>query len=227
MSAHPVPSKERVPLVQRRAPRALVIDNRDSFVFNLVEELRRCHAEVKTLRNEISLESLLESLVRFSPDLVLLSPGPGRPEDGGVMMPWLRTRPTVPVLGVCLGHQALVAAFGGRVDEALKLVHGRSSPIHTKPDPLFEGIPSPLVAGRYHSLVVTHVPESMEVIATTVEEGREMVMAVRHRELCHVGLQFHPESILTPYGGEVLWRFVQEAKFASTNDNTRHNEVRK
>ena len=197
-----------------RAPRAraLVIDNRDSFVFNLVEELRRRGVEVKTLRNEVALERLLETLSCFLPDLVLLSPGPGRPEERGVMMPWLLTRPTVPVLGVCLVHQALVVAAGGRVNEANQLVHGRSSLIELRPDPLFEGIPSPLVAGRYHSLVTEKVPVSLEVVATTLDDDREVVMAVRHRELCQVGLQFHPESILTPYGGEILWRFVQEAR---------------
>ena len=216
MRSRPPSHEARSAPCERRAPRALVIDNRDSFVFNLVEELRRRRVDVKTLRNEIPLEDLLESLSRFSPDLVLLSPGPGRPEDSGVMMPWLHTHPTVPVLGVCLGHQALVVASGGRVDRAHKLVHGRASSVRLKPDSLFEGIPSPLVAGRYHSLVATHVPESMEVIATTVEEGREIVMAVRHRVLCQVGLQFHPESILTPYGGEILRKFVQEAWSVST-----------
>jgi anthranilate synthase component 2 len=222
-----VPREAHVPWIEQRAPRALVIDNRDSFVFNLVEELRRRHVEVSTVRNEIHLGDLKESLARFSADLVLLSPGPGRPEDQGVMMPWLETCPTVPVLGVCLGHQALVVASGGSVGKAQTLVHGRASSINLKPDPLFDGIPSPLVAGRYHSLVATRVPQSMEVIATTAEEGREIVMAVRHRELCHVGLQFHPESILTPYGGEILWRFVQEATLATTSESTRQYEVRK
>ena len=225
MKSKSLPSDERAPFGARSSSRALVIDNRDSFVFNLVEELRRRDVEVKTLRNELALEDLLEILSRFSPDLVLLSPGPGRPEDGGVMMPWLETCPTVPVLGVCLGHQALVVASGGRVEKASKLVHGRASSIDLKPDSLFEGIPSRLVAGRYHSLVATRVPESMEVIATTVEEGRKIVMAVRHRDLCQVGLQFHPESILTPYGGEILWKFVQEATLVSTK--ARHHEVRK
>lgn len=224
MNPPPIQSEERI---ERRTPRALVIDNRDSFVFNLVEELRRRHVEVRTVRNEIHLGDLKESLSRFSPDLVLLSPGPGRPEDKGVMMPWLETRPTIPVLGVCLGHQALVVASGGSVDKAQTLVHGRASSIHLKTDPLFEGIPSPLKAGRYHSLVATSVPQSMDVIATTIEEGLEIVMAVRHRDQCQVGLQFHPESILTPYGGEILWRFVQEATLATASESAKQCEVRK
>jgi anthranilate synthase component 2 len=227
MNPQPMPGEGCSPLVELRAPRALVIDNRDSFVFNLVEELRRRHVEVRTVRNEIHLGDLNECLSRFAPDLVLLSPGPGRPEARGVMIPWLETRPTIPVLGVCLGHQALVVASGGCVGKARRLVHGRASSIRLKPDPLFEGIPSPLVAGRYHSLVATRVPQSMEVIATTTEEGQETVMAVRHRELCQVGLQFHPESILTPYGGEILWRFVQEAALAIASENATPCEVKK
>jgi anthranilate synthase component 2 len=191
--------------------RLLVVDNRDSFVFNLVDEFRRRGAEVLTLRSHITLEKLEEHLGRFRPHGVVLSPGPGHPEEAGIMVPWLRSDPRVPVLGVCLGHQALAVAAGGRVDTAPKLLHGRASRIFLQPDPLFEGLPSSLVAGRYHSLVVAEVPESMMVIASTRDNGNEVVMGIRHRFRPRVGLQFHPESILTPQGGQILWNFVREA----------------
>lgn len=193
------------------AARVLVLDNRDSFVFNLVDEFGRRGAKVLTLRSNIPLETLDEHLLRFQPQMVVLSPGPGRPEDAGVMVEWLRTEPAIPVLGICLGHQAIAVACGGSVERATELVHGRASRIHLRRDPLFEGIPSPLKAGRYHSLVVTEVPETLEVIATANENGLELVMGIRHRRLPHVGLQFHPESILTPHGGQLLWRFVTQS----------------
>lgn len=128
-----------------------------------------------------------------------------------MMVPWLRSEPAIPVLGVCLGHQALAVAAGGRVERAPRPVHGRKSPIFVTEDPIFRDLPSPLVAARYHSLVVTEVPEQMEVVATTSEGGDELVMAIRHRRLCQVGLQFHPESILTPGGGKILSQFLEEA----------------
>lgn len=192
-------------------PRVLVLDNRDSFVFNLVDEFRRHHAEVSTVRSNMSLEDWQRCLAQFSPDLVVLSPGPGRPEDAGMMVPWLRTGPDLPILGVCLGHQALAVAAGGRVERAPRPVHGRKSLISVKEDAIFRGLPLPLVAARYHSLVVTDVPEQMQVVATTRDEGQELVMAIRHRRLCQIGLQFHPESILTPGGGMIVREFLREA----------------
>ena len=192
-------------------PRVLVLDNRDSFVFNLVDEFRRHDAEVSTVRSNMSLEDWQRCLAQFSPDLVVLSPGPGRPEDAGMMVPWLRTGPDLPILGVCLGHQALAVAAGGRVERAPRPVHGRKSLISVKEDAIFRGLPLPLVAARYHSLVVTDVPEQMQVVATTRDEGQELVMAIRHRRLCQIGLQFHPESILTPGGGMIVREFLREA----------------
>ncbi|HEY7700580.1 MAG TPA: aminodeoxychorismate/anthranilate synthase component II [Vicinamibacteria bacterium] len=191
--------------------RVLVLDNRDSFVFNLVDEFRRHDAEVATVRSNMSLADWQRCLNRFSPDLVVLSPGPGRPEEAGVMVPWLRTRPELPILGVCLGHQALAIAAGGRVERAPRPVHGRKSLISVGDDPVFDGLPLPLVAARYHSLVVTELPDELEVVATTRDEGQELVMAIRHRSLCQIGLQFHPESILTPGGGRIVSQFLREA----------------
>ncbi len=194
-------------------PRVLVLDNRDSFVFNLVDEFRRRGAEVVTIRSQTTLEKLREHLSDFDPNLVVISPGPGRPEEAGVIVPWLRNRPRVPVLGICLGHQAIVVAAGGQVGRAPHLVHGRASPINLSSDPLFQGIDSTFVAGRYHSLVATELPEDLQIIATAPDDGsgEELIMGVRHRQLCQVGLQFHPESILTPEGGTILWRFLEEA----------------
>jgi anthranilate synthase/aminodeoxychorismate synthase-like glutamine amidotransferase len=128
------------------------------------------------------------------------------------MLEWLRTEPDVPVLGVCLGHQALAVAAGGVVSRAPRPVHGRKSMIDVSSDEaLFAGLGPSFPAARYHSLVVTQVPDSMKVIATTTEEGRFLVMALRHRRYCRLGLQFHPESILTPWGRKLLWRYFDEA----------------
>lgn len=184
--------------------RVLVLDNRDSFVFNLVEELRRAGAETRTVRCDLSLERLEGHLAEFCPDLVLLSPGPGRPESAGAMMPWLASDPALPVLGVCLGHQALALAAGGEVGRAPRMAHGRAQPIDLAPDPLFDGLPSRFVAARYHSLAVTRVPGSMRVIATCRDEGHELVMALRDTRRPRVGVQFHPESFLTPWGSRLL-----------------------
>ena len=192
--------------------RVLVLDNRDSFVFNLVDEFASRGAATRTLRSNLALAAFQRALIDFDPHLVVLSPGPGRPEDAGVMVEWLRSEPDVPVLGICLGHQALAVAAGGVVSRAPRPVHGRKSLIDMTPDePLFEGLGSTLTAGRYHSLVVTEVPESMKVIASTRDRGETLVMALRHRHRCQLGLQFHPESILTPLGRKLLWRFFDEA----------------
>ena len=191
--------------------RVLFLDNRDSFVFNLVDEFRRLGAEVRTIRGQISLAQMLEHCESFAPDLVVLSPGPGRPEEAGVMVPWLRGEPRVPVLGICLGHQAIAVAAAGCVGRAPRPVHGRASPVHLGDDRIFAGVASPLMAARYHSLIVAERPAEMETIAVTREDGRELVMALRHRRLPQVGLQFHPESILTPQGSRILGRYLEES----------------
>jgi anthranilate synthase/aminodeoxychorismate synthase-like glutamine amidotransferase len=192
--------------------RVLVLDNRDSFVFNLVDELLVMGARVDTLRSQISLSRLEDRIAELDPQLVVLSPGPGRPEEAGVMVEWLRTEPAVPVLGVCLGHQALAVAAGGEVGPAPRPVHGQKDHVEVlREDPVFAELGPLFVAARYHSLVVTRVPSSMEVVATAEQEGETVVMALRARNACRLGLQFHPESILTPYGRRILWRFFEEA----------------
>ncbi len=200
--------------------RVLVLDNRDSFVFNLVDEFRSRKARVETLRANLTLAQLETRLVSFDPDLVVLSPGPGRPEEAGVMVEWLETGPSVPVLGICLGHQALGVAAGGEVAPAPRPIHGQKDQIDIDADePVFEGLSTPLVAARYHSLVVTEVPDSMRVIATTEDDGQTIVMGMRHQTRCQLGLQFHPESILTPCGGQILRNFLDEAVRYRSPDN--------
>ena len=192
--------------------RVLVLDNRDSFVFNLVDEFGSRGASVTTVRSELSFRALDDRIRELSPHLVVLSPGPGRPEDAGVSVEWLKSDPDVPILGVCLGHQAMAVAAGGEVGRAPRPVHGQSYPIEVDPDePVFAGITGAMAAARYHSLVVTRVPEQMKVVATTIDSGETLVMAMRHRRRCQLGVQFHPESILTPHGREVLYRFLDEA----------------
>lgn len=180
--------------------RLLLVDNRDSFTYNLVHELRQLGGTLEVHRNDRPVAALLD---RVAPDGVLvLSPGPGAPEDAGNLLDLLgRAVGRVPVLGVCLGHQALVRALGGRVARSAAPCHGRASAVHHAGHPLFAGIPSPFSAGRYHSLVATELPVALEAIAHTADGA---VMAVAGRSLPVIGVQFHPESILTPAGHRVL-----------------------
>jgi anthranilate synthase/aminodeoxychorismate synthase-like glutamine amidotransferase len=174
----------------------LVVDNYDSFTYNLVHLFAELGADVVVRRNDSpGLEAL-------DPTHLVVSPGPGRPSPRVVE---LVRRSRVPTLGVCLGHQAIVEAFGGEVGPAARLVHGKSSRVHHDGRGLFRGLPDPLEAGRYHSLAATRVPDVLEVCATC-DDGE--VMAVRHRELPVDGVQFHPESVLTPLGSELAKRFL-------------------
>lgn len=192
--------------------RVLMLDNRDSFVFNLVEEFRSRGASVETVRSDLPLSALDTRLRALRPHLVVLSPGPGRPESGGVMVDWLRSRPSVPVLGVCLGHQAMAIAEGGEVGPAPRPVHGQKFEIDAAAgEPVLDGLGGSFMAARYHSLTVTRVPDSMRVVATALDGGVRLTMALRHRSLPWLGLQFHPESILTPHGPTILWRLLDEA----------------
>jgi len=199
--------------VTSTVPHVLVLDNRDSFVFNLVDEFCSRGVGVSTVRSDLSLSVLRGVLSELDPQLVVLSPGPGRPESAGVMVEWLRTEPDVPVLGICLGHQALALAAGGEVGPAPRPVHGRKARVAVREaDPLFEGLGPMLTVARYHSLVVTSVPASMSVIATVEDSGQSLIMGLRHRRFCRLGLQFHPESILTPEGRKLLWRVFDQAQ---------------
>jgi anthranilate synthase component 2 len=182
----------------------LVIDNYDSFTYNLVQMLGGLGAELEVVRNDV--ERVPELLGR-NPDGIVLSPGPGRPEDAGVCIDLLRATPDVPLLGVCLGHQALGWAFGGTVARARVLMHGKTSEVEHQGIGLLSGLPSPFVATRYHSLAVEEesLPESLEPLAWS-EDGT--LMAMRHLDLPYWGVQFHPESVLTGTGPQLLQNFL-------------------
>jgi anthranilate synthase component 2 len=184
----------------------LLVDNYDSFTYNLAHLLEELGAEVTVLRNDAVDADAAEAL---APSHLVISPGPGRPANAGATLEIVRRlAPATPTLGVCLGHQAIVEAFGGEVGQAQRLVHGKASLVTHGGDGLFAGLPNPLEAGRYHSLAATSVPEELEVSATS---GDGEVMAVRHRELWVDGVQFHPESVLTPAGPALARNFLEAA----------------
>lgn len=182
----------------------LVIDNYDSFTYNLVQYLGELGAELMVRRNDAVTLAEVEAL---APTHIVISPGPGDPDDGGVSLEVIQKfYAHTPILGVCLGHQCIGAAFGGRVDRAPRLMHGKTSPIYHYGGGIFDGVPSPFIATRYHSLVVNEpVPDSLQVSAFTTEGE---IMALKHKTAPLVGVQFHPESILTEYGKDILDNFV-------------------
>jgi anthranilate synthase/aminodeoxychorismate synthase-like glutamine amidotransferase len=188
--------------------RVLVIDNYDSFVYNLVQELGELGADPVVYRNDaIDIAGIRAE----APDALLISPGPGRPEDAGISLAVIHELAGVyPILGVCLGHQAIGQAFGGDVVSAPTLMHGKTSAVHHGGQGVFAGLPDPFVATRYHSLVVepTTLPDVLEVTARTVDG---VIMGVRHRTLAIEGVQFHPESLLTPEGPSLLANFLASA----------------
>ncbi|MBP7929025.1 MAG: aminodeoxychorismate/anthranilate synthase component II [Acidimicrobiia bacterium] len=189
--------------------RVLVIDNYDSFVYNLVQYLGELGAEPIVYRNDAAD---LDTLVALQPDAVLISPGPGRPENAGVSPDAIRRfgEAGVPVLGVCLGHQAIGQLYGGSVVRAPEIMHGKTSQIHHQNIGVFAGLPSPLLATRYHSLVVepTSVPSELVITAETADG---IVMGLRHTEFPIEGVQFHPEAILTEHGHALLENFLRTA----------------
>jgi para-aminobenzoate synthetase component 2 len=182
----------------------LLIDNYDSFTYNLAHLFGELGADVVVRRNnEISPDGA-ETL---SPSYLVVSPGPGRPEEAGATPEIIRRLSVrVPTLGVCLGHQAIVQCFGGEVGQARDLVHGKATAVSHDGRGLFAGLPANFLAGRYHSLAATSVPDSFEVSATAADGE---VMAVRHRDLPVDGVQFHPESVLTPHGREIAKNFLE------------------
>ena len=192
--------------------RVLVIDNYDSFVYNLVQYLGELGAEPVIHRND---ELTVAELLELAPDAVLLSPGPGRPEDSGILCESIPAFAAagIPVFGVCLGLQAIGHVYGGEVVRAPELMHGKTSWIRHRGLGVFDGLPSPIEATRYHSLVVepTTLPDCLEITAET-DDG--MIMGLRHRTLPIEGVQFHPESILTGHGHDILRTFLKGAVLA-------------
>ena len=184
----------------------LVIDNYDSFTYNLVQYLGELGAEVRVVRNDAAS---IDSIGRARPERIVISPGPGRPEQAGITMDVIRQfGPTIPILGVCLGHQAIGAVFGGSVVRAVTPMHGKTSTIEHDGRGVFTGMTIPFVASRYHSLVVAEagLPDDLEVSARTRED--HTIMGLRHRRWPIHGVQFHPESILTEEGRRLLRNFL-------------------
>jgi anthranilate synthase component II len=194
------------------ATRVLVIDNYDSFVYNLVQYLGELGAEPLVLRND---ELSIPQIIALEPEAVLVSPGPGTPDDAGVSNDVIRTfAGKVPVLGVCLGHQCIGQVYGGEVVRAPQVMHGKTSLIRHHGVGVFQGLPDPIEATRYHSLVVDRasVPAALEITAET-DDG--IVMGLRHRELGVEGVQFHPESILTAGGHDMIRNFLDQVVVAA------------
>lgn len=184
--------------------RLLLIDNYDSFTYNLVQAFRVLGAQVDVYRNDAISNTQIET-AGYSH--LVISPGPGRPADAGISIDAiLACAGRMPVLGVCLGHQAIVEAYGGEVASAATLMHGKASAVHHDGSRLFAGLDNPFEAGRYHSLAARRMPQVLKVTAQT-DDGE--VMALQHRELPVVGVQFHPESVLTPQGDQLMENFLR------------------
>jgi len=187
----------------------LMIDNYDSFTYNLVQYLGELGQEVKVFRND---EITLEGVERLNPEKIVISPGPCTPNEAGISVPLIRhLAGKVPILGVCLGHQAIGQAMGGKIVHAKQLMHGKTSAIHHDNRGVFRGLPDAFTATRYHSLVIERasLPDCLEVSAWT-EDGE--IMGVRHKSLAVEGVQFHPESILTEHGHRLLGNFLEKAE---------------
>jgi len=194
----------------------LFIDNFDSFTYNLVDEFEKRDCEVMVYRNNTEM-SIIDSVIRkFKPGLMVISPGPGTPKTSGNCLEIINKYQNMPIFGVCLGHQCIIEVFGGRVDKAPEIIHGKPSRIKHDNKGIFANIENPFQAGRYHSLAGYEIPYCLEVSARTKEIlNVGTVMAVRHKELPIIGVQFHPESILTPIGGQLIDNII---RMVSKND---------
>jgi anthranilate synthase/aminodeoxychorismate synthase-like glutamine amidotransferase len=207
------------------APRIVVVDNYDSFVYNLVQYIGELGGDPIVVRNDAVS---VDELAALQPDGILISPGPGRPEDAGISCAVIeQLGPRVPLFGVCLGHQAIGHVFGGEVVRAPSLMHGKTSTVHHRGDGVLAGLPDPFTATRYHSLVIdpASMPKSLEVLGTTTAERADqgeadIVMAVRHRDYPIHGVQFHPESILTEGGHRIVQNFLDVAAAHNTGHMT-------
>lgn len=181
----------------------LMIDNYDSFTYNLVQYLGELGQDVQVYRND---QITVEEIKKLQPDHIFISPGPGEPSDGGISLAVLKELgPQTPIFGVCLGHQCIGEAYGAKVVRAPQLMHGKTSPVEHNGEGIFRDIPNPFQATRYHSLIVEALPDCLEVTAQT-KEGE--IMGLRHTTYPVVGVQFHPESILTEHGHQLLQNFL-------------------
>lgn len=185
----------------------LLIDNYDSFTYNIYQMIGAKQPDILVMRND---KISIEDIIRIAPDSIILSPGPGYPAQAGLMPQIIRSfHENIPILGICLGHQGIAESFGGQIIEANNLMHGKSSEIELDTeDNIFYGIPKRIRAGRYHSLTVnkTDLPDCLKVIATSTDD--DQIMAIRHKNFPVYGLQFHPESILSEHGSQMLANFI-------------------
>lgn len=190
----------------------LLVDNYDSFTYNLYQYLSELGASVTVARND---QITLDEVEELSPERIVISPGPCTPSEAGISVPLIkRFAGRIPILGVCLGHQAIGAAFGGRIVRAPKVMHGKTSEIFHRGTGVFAGLPNPFIATRYHSLIVER-SSLPSVLAITAETEDGIIMGIRHREFDVEGVQFHPESILTPVGKDLLANFLGRAPVMS------------
>lgn len=188
----------------------LMIDNFDSFTFNLVDEFEKRNCRVHVYRNNISLDDFKNIVEEIKPKLIVISPGPSTPKDAGISIDVIKKYSgKIQIFGVCLGHQAIVEAFGGIVGKAPEVVHGKPSKIHHDNKSIFKNLNNPMQVGRYHSLAGLKIPRTLEVTAKT---DKGIVMGVRHKKFFVEGVQFHPESILTPDGGLMIENLLEELK---------------
>lgn len=188
----------------------LLIDNYDSFSYNLFQLIGEVNSDIAVFRND---KITIEEISSLNPEAIILSPGPGKPNDAGICIDVVRNfHDRIPILGVCLGHQAICEALGGTVSHAKRLMHGKSSKISLGYDFIFKGLPSEISVGRYHSLslVEDSLPDCLEIISKAKDDGE--VMAVKHKDFNVYGLQFHPESILTPDGLTIIENFLEKVR---------------
>jgi len=189
--------------------KVLFIDNFDSFTYNLVDDFCKRNCRARVYRADTELEELKNVANEFNPDLLVISPGPGNPDAAGVSIAAVDYfKDKLPILGVCLGHQVITQYFGGKIGHAPKPMHGKPSRVTHNGEDVFAGIENPLQAGRYHSLVALELPDCLEKTA----EYEGIVMGIRHKELSIFGVQFHPESILTPAGGKIIENILNIAE---------------
>ncbi|MBI2548469.1 aminodeoxychorismate/anthranilate synthase component II [Candidatus Woesearchaeota archaeon] len=189
--------------------KVLVIDNFDSFTYNLVDEFAKRKCQVRIYRNNIPLDVMKKIVEEYDPHLIVLSPGPGNPKQAGICVPLIQEfMGKIPMLGVCLGHQAIIEALGGEVDKAPEVVHGKTSLVYHNSEGLFNNVPNPFIVARYHSLCAVKTPKSLEIIAQT-RGGIVMAIRSKNKEVFLEGLQFHPESVMTTHGGKIIENLIE------------------
>ena len=192
-------------------PSILFIDNFDSFTYNLVEEFEKRDCEVLVYRNNVAMSSIDNAIKRFKPKLIVISPGPSTPKNAGNSIEIIqRYHKDIPIFGVCLGHQCIIEAFEGTVSRASEIYHGKPSRIKHDNEGIFKGMENPFRAGRYHSLMGIDIPYCLEITARTTDKN--IVMGIRHKEFDVTGVQFHPESILTPIGGLLIENIIKRIR---------------